>query len=129
MDGIVSLRLPVDKRIYGNVFDEELSFFKKSCIIKINIFDNTFQLKEASEFMGKEITLDIAAEQQEMKITGVTGSQAQKTRMLQMGFTPGTRVRIVRSAPMADPLEIKVRGTRMLLRRDECRKIRVASAE
>jgi len=79
--------------------------------------------------MGKEITLDIAAEQQEMKITGVTGSQAQKTRMLQMGFTPGTRVRIVRSAPMADPLEIKVRGTRMLLRRDECRKIRVASAE
>ncbi|HWR31310.1 MAG TPA: FeoA domain-containing protein, partial [Negativicutes bacterium] len=78
---------------------------------------------------GKEITLDIAAEQQEMKITGVTGSQAQKTRMLQMGFTPGTRVRIVRRAPMADPLEIKVRGTRMLLRRDECQKIRVASAE
>jgi len=79
--------------------------------------------------MGKDITLDIAAEQQEMKITGVTGSQAQKTRMLQMGFTPGTRVRIVRRAPMADPLEIKVRGTRMLLRRDECQKIRVASAE
>jgi len=79
--------------------------------------------------MKKEITLDIAAEQQEMKITGVTGSQEQKTRMLQMGFTPGTRVRIVRRAPMADPVEIKVRGTRMLLRRDECQNIRVASAE
>ena len=77
----------------------------------------------------KEITLDIAAAQQEMTITGVSGSQAQKTRMLQMGFTPGTRVRIIRRAPLADPVEVKVRGTKMLLRRDECRNIRVASAE
>jgi len=79
--------------------------------------------------MGKVVTLDIAAEQQEMQIVGVTGSQEQKTRMLQMGFTPGTKVRIVRRAPMADPLEIKVRGTRMMLRRDECQNIRVAVAE
>lgn len=77
----------------------------------------------------KEITLDIVATQKEMTIIGVSGSQAQKTRMLQMGFTPGTRVRIIRRAPLADPLEIKVRGTRMVLRRDECRNIRVASAE
>ena len=79
--------------------------------------------------MGKEITLDIAAAQQEMMITGVSGSQAQKTRMLQMGFTPGTRVRIIPRAPLADPIEIKVRGTKMLLRRDECQNIKVAAAE
>lgn len=79
--------------------------------------------------MGKEITLDIAAVQQEMTIIGVSGSQAQKTRMLQMGFTPGTRVRIIRRAPMADPIEIKVRGTKMLLRCDECQNIKVAAAE
>ena len=79
--------------------------------------------------MGKEITLDIAAVQQEMMITGVSGSQAQKTRMLQMGFTPGTRVRIIRRAPLADPVEIKVRGTKMLLRRVECQNIKVAAAE
>jgi ferrous iron transport protein A len=79
--------------------------------------------------MQKEITLDSAAEQQEMQITGVTGSRAQKTRMLQMGFTPGTKLSIVRRAPMADPVEIKVRGTCMLLRRDECQNIKVALAE
>ena len=79
--------------------------------------------------MGKDITLDIAAAHQEMTITGVSGSQAQKTRMLQMGFTPGTRVRIIRRAPLADPIEIKVRGTKMLLRRDECQNIKVAAAE
>ena len=79
--------------------------------------------------MENELSLDSVEEQQEMKITGLTGSRAQRTRMLQMGFTPGTRVRIVRRAPMSDPLEVKIRGTRMLLRRDECQNIRVASAE
>jgi ferrous iron transport protein A len=76
-----------------------------------------------------EMTLDTATEQQEMKVTGVTGSQAQKTRMLQMGITPGTCLHIVRRAPMADPVEIKVRGTKMVLRREECQHIQVAGAE
>lgn len=79
--------------------------------------------------MGNDMTLDAATEQQELEITGVNGSPAQKTRMLQMGFTPGTRVRIIRRAPLSDPVEVKVRGTRMLLRRDECQNIRVACAE
>ncbi len=79
--------------------------------------------------MQKDTTLDVAAEQQELKVTEIHGSQAQRTRMLQMGLTPGTHVRILRRAPMSDPVEIKVRGTRMVLRRDECHNIRVAGAE
>ena len=79
--------------------------------------------------MKNEITLDTATEQREMEVTGVTGSQAQKTKMLQMGITPGTHLHIVRRAPMADPVEIKVRGTKMVLRREECQNIRVAGAE
>ena len=79
--------------------------------------------------MQKDITLDVAAMEQELKVTEIQGSNAQKTKMLQMGITPGTSVRIMRRAPMADPVEIKVRGTRMVLRRDECHNIRVAGAE
>lgn len=79
--------------------------------------------------MDKQVSLDSVDEQQEMKITEITGSRAQRTRMLQMGFTPGTRVRIVRRAPMHDPVEIKLRGTSVLLRRDECRNIKVDIAE
>ena len=93
------------------------------------IYDNIFQLMEASEMAEKELTLDIAAAQQEMTITGVSGSQAQKTRMLQMGLTPGTSLRILRKAPLADPVEIRVRGTHMVLRRDECQNIKVAGAQ
>ncbi len=79
--------------------------------------------------MDKQISLDSVAEQQEMQITEITGSRAQRTRMLQMGFTPGTRVRIVRRAPMHDPVEVKLRGTSILLRRDECQNVKVAEAE
>ena len=79
--------------------------------------------------MQKELTLDVAAEEQELKVMEIMGSHAQKTRMLQMGLTPGTSVRILRRAPMADPVEIKVRGTRMVLRRDECQNIKVAGAK
>ena len=79
--------------------------------------------------MQKELTLDVAAEQQELKVTEIMGSHAQKTRMLQMGLTPGTSVRILRRAPLADPVEIKVRGTRMVLRREECQNIKVAGAK
>lgn len=79
--------------------------------------------------MQQEMTLDVAAEHQELKVTEIMGSQAQKTRMLQMGLTPGTHVRILRRAPLADPVEIKVRGTHMVLRRDECQNIRVAGSK
>lgn len=79
--------------------------------------------------MQEEMTLAVAAEQQELKVTEIVGSQAQKTKMLQMGLTPGTRVRILRRAPLADPVEIKVRGTHMVLRRDECQNIKVAGAK
>ena len=79
--------------------------------------------------MQQEMTLDVAAEHQELKVTEIMGSQAQKTKMLQMGLTPGTRVRILRRAPLADPVEIKVRGTHMVLRRDECQNIRVAGSK
>jgi len=79
--------------------------------------------------MSADITLDMAVARQALTITGLTGSQSEKTRFLQMGFTPGTAVQIVRRAPMSDPVEIKVRGTHMMLRLVECQNIKVAFAE
>jgi ferrous iron transport protein A len=36
-----------------------------------------------------------------------------------MGLTPGTPFSITRFAPMGDPMEIKIRGFSLTLRRDE----------
>jgi len=40
-------------------------------------------------------------------------------RMADMGLTPGTRVRVLRKAPLGDPIEFEVRGYNLSLRRDE----------
>ena len=46
-------------------------------------------------------------------------------RMREMGLLPGTRVKLIRAAPLGDPLEIEVRGYHLSLRRDEAAQITV----
>jgi len=43
----------------------------------------------------------------------------QRQRLLEMGLTLGTEFEVIRFAPMGDPLEIKVRGYRLSLRKRE----------
>jgi ferrous iron transport protein A len=45
--------------------------------------------------------------------------KAYRKRLLAMGLTPGTRFNIVRVAPLGDPVEIKLRGFSLTLRKDE----------
>ena len=46
-------------------------------------------------------------------------------RIEEMGVTPGEQVEIVRYAPMGDPIEIKVRGYSLSLRKQEAERIKV----
>ncbi|MCR4337748.1 MAG: ferrous iron transport protein A [Candidatus Omnitrophica bacterium] len=46
-------------------------------------------------------------------------------RMEEMGMTPGERVEIVRYAPLGDPIEIKIRGYCLSLRKQEADLIKV----
>lgn len=49
------------------------------------------------------------------------------TRLREMGLLPGTRVTLVRVAPMGDPLEIQVRGYRLSLRKSEAALVELAA--
>lgn len=40
-------------------------------------------------------------------------------RLAELGFVPGTEVRMVRRAPFGDPIEIELRGYRVCLRREQ----------
>ena len=42
-----------------------------------------------------------------------------RRRLLEMGLTKGIRVEFIRSAPMGDPIEVRVGGFRLSLRRTE----------
>jgi ferrous iron transport protein A len=47
-------------------------------------------------------------------------------RLMEMGLLPGTRVRVVRVAPLGDPIELRVRNYSLSLRRAEAAKIVVS---
>lgn len=58
----------------------------------------------------------------EIKITG-----AGRGRIMEMGLLVGTPVEVIRFAPLGDPVEIKVRGYHLTLRRHEADQILVTS--
>ena len=54
------------------------------------------------------------------KIVGFEPSgKAYRKKLLAMGLTPGTEFSVTRFAPMGDPVEIKLRGFALTLRKDE----------
>lgn len=46
-------------------------------------------------------------------------------RLREMGLLSGTRVTLVRTAPLGDPIEIKVRGYHLTLRKSEAEHVLV----
>ena len=60
------------------------------------------------------------------RVLAVGGTRAVARRLLEMGLTDGTMVRILRLAPLGDPIELFLRGYHLTLRRDEARTVKVA---
>ncbi len=52
-------------------------------------------------------------------VAKILGKGLVARRMADMGLTPGTRIRVLRKAPLGDPIEFEVRGYNLSLRRDE----------
>ena len=61
-------------------------------------------------------------------ITAVGGEGALRCRLLDMGLIPKTKVRIEKIAPLGDPLELRVRGYSLSLRKEDAGKIEVEVA-
>jgi ferrous iron transport protein A len=47
-------------------------------------------------------------------------------RLFELGFRPGTRLRVIRRAPLGDPTTYELRGSRFCLRRAEAERVEVA---
>lgn len=72
------------------------------------------------------MTLDELKKGQMAEITGYTlGNAAYRAKLLALGLTNGTQLRIVNVAPLGDPFEIAVRGYHLSLRREEVGVIKV----
>jgi DtxR family transcriptional regulator, Mn-dependent transcriptional regulator len=61
------------------------------------------------------ISLCALPERKAGKIVFIRGGRQVVQRLLDMGLTPGSRVKMLRSAPFKGPVEIDVRGSRLML--------------
>ncbi len=59
------------------------------------------------------------------RILNVGGKGALRQHFLDMGVIPGTEVTLVKLAPMGDPMELRIHGYELTLRRDDAKKIEI----
>jgi ferrous iron transport protein A len=62
-------------------------------------------------------------------IVDVDASTPEGHRLLDLGFLPETEIRVVRRAPLRDPIVFYLRGGQICLRRSEAARIRVLAAD
>lgn len=74
------------------------------------------------------MTLDELATGQSARVVKLGGNGALRRRLMEMGITPAAVVQAVRRAPMGDPLDIKVRGYHLSLRKEEAATVEIEAA-
>ena len=60
------------------------------------------------------------------RIERIYGGGALRRRMMDMGIVPGVEIEVVRCAPFGGPLQIRLKGYYLAMRRGECAKILVS---
>lgn len=58
-------------------------------------------------------------------VTAVGGEGILRRRLLDMGITPKTKLMVRKMAPLGDPIEIRIRGYELTLRKEDAAKITV----
>ena len=59
------------------------------------------------------------------QITNILGKGETTKRLMEMGVVPGVRVRVVKTAPFGDPMEIRLLGYNLALRKNEAAAVEV----
>ena len=76
-------------------------------------------VKELTEDQETWVSLDQLNAGEEGVVVNVHGSGQIKRRLMDMGLTKGTAVKVVKLAPLGDPIELRVRGYELSLRKSE----------
>lgn len=60
------------------------------------------------------------------KVVSIKGNNSVTKRLMEMGVVPGVAVKIVKTAPFGDPIEIRLRGYSLAMRKSEAEAIEVS---
>lgn len=78
--------------------------------------------------MAKD-TLDSLQAGERGRIVALTGTPELRRRLMEMGLIPGTLLRVVRFAPLGDPIDVEVRGYHLSLRKQEARQVLISNPQ
>ncbi len=75
------------------------------------------------------ITLDHLPVGQSALVESIVDDGPVTKRLMEMGVVPGVKVRVIKSAPFGDPIEVRLMGYNLALRRQEAASVGVAVSE
>jgi Fe2+ transport system protein FeoA len=75
------------------------------------------------------LSLDRLPDGQEARLVRLEGERSFRRRLMELGFLPGTRIRVVRRAEIGGVLELEVRRSRLSVRTHEARSVLVEALE
>lgn len=70
-------------------------------------------------------SLDNLSIGQSCKVIKIHGSSLVKRRIMDMGITKNAKISVIKFAPMGDPIELRVRGYDLSIRREDAKNIEV----
>lgn len=62
---------------------------------------------------------------EQVTVAKIHGDGALRRRIMDMGITRGTSIQVVKDAPLGDPMELKLRGYHLSLRRKDAELVEV----
>jgi ferrous iron transport protein A len=86
-------------------------------------------LKRADARGPVAVSLDALEAGAHARVAAVRGSGAVARRLMEMGVVPGAPVRVIKAAPLGDPLEVRVRNYHLALRRSEAQTVSVVMSD
>jgi len=78
---------------------------------------------------GPLLRLDQAEPGRSVKVVHLHGRGLSRRRLLAVGMVPGAVVKVLRTAPLDDPVEYRVKGTDYSIRRRDARLVEVRYLE
>ena len=104
----------------------------KNYLLKLKFDFNSHTILSVSKskvFVYRTMNLTNMPIGESAKVTAVNGDNQITRRLMEMGVVPGASVRMVKSAPFGDPLEVRVRGYHLAMRKSEADQIEVSAFE
>jgi len=94
-------------------------------LIYLQIFAEVKSKKEERK-IKKKMTLANLTVGTPAKVVKVAGKTIVSRRLMEMGVVPGVAVTVIKTAPFGDPIQIRIRGYSLAMRKSEAEIIEVS---